>query len=76
MVFAQVGPLTGVLEDLATAVGAGVVIGGVVVGIQGLVQGSPRSDIEDNALSGGYIGGGIGAILILVDLILRYALAR
>jgi hypothetical protein len=76
MVLAQIGPLTGVLEVLATAVGAGVVLGGVAAGITGMVRGSPKADIEENALADGYIGGGVGAALAFVDLILRYALAR
>lgn len=76
MVLAQIGPLTGVLEALATAVGAGVVLGGVAAGILGLLRGSSRTDIEEYALVSGYIGGGAGAVLALVDSILRYALMR
>jgi len=76
VVLAQIGPLTGVLEALATAVGAGVVLGGVATGILGLVLGAKRADIEEYALVSGYIGGGIGAALALVDLILSYALMR
>jgi hypothetical protein len=76
MTLAQIGPLTAVLEATATAVGAGVVLGGVAAGILGLVQGASRADVEEKALASGYIGGGIGAALALVDLILRYAQAR
>jgi hypothetical protein len=76
MIFAQIGPLTGVFEALATAVGAGMVLGGVAAGILGLLRGSPRTDIEEYALVSGYVGGGAGAALALLDLILRYPLMR
>lgn len=76
MALAQIGPFTAVTEALATAVGAGVVLGGVAAGILGLVRGSSKVDIEESALASGYIGGGVGAALALLDLILSYALAR
>jgi hypothetical protein len=76
MALAQIGPLTIVTEALATAVGAGVVLGGVAAGILGLVRGSSKVEIEESALASGYIGGGVGAALALLDLILGYALAR
>jgi hypothetical protein len=76
MTLAQIGPFTAVTEALATAVGAGVVLGGVAAGILGLVRGSSKVDIEESALASGYIGGGVGAALALLDLILGYALAR
>lgn len=76
MTIEQIGPLTAVVEALAAAVGAGVVLGGVAIGILDLVQGSSRADLESDALAGGYIGGGVGAFLALTDLILRYGLMR
>jgi hypothetical protein len=76
MLFAQIGPATAVIEALATAVGAAAVLGSIAAGIWGLVRGSPRADIEDDALAGGYIGGGAGAVMALFDLILHYALTR
>jgi len=76
MVLAQIGPLTGVFEALATAVGAGTVLGGVAAGILGLLRGSSRVGIEEYAFAGGYIGGGAGAFLALVDSVMRYALMR
>jgi hypothetical protein len=65
-----------VVEALATAVGAGVVLGSVAAGIWGLIQGSPRADLEKDALAHGYLGGSVGAALALVDLIVRYALMK
>lgn len=76
MTIAQVGPFTTVIEALATAVGAAALLGGVAAGILGLVRGSSRADLEENALVSGYIGGGLGAIVALIDTVLRYALVR
>ena len=76
MVVAQVGPITAVIEALATAVGAGVLLCGVAAGIWGLVRGSPRVDIERDALVSGYFGGGVGAVAALADLALRYGPLR
>ena len=72
MAFAQVGPLTAVFEAAATAVGAGVVLGSVLVGSILLVVNLPRREIEGGALVGGYAGGGVGALIALTDAILRY----
>jgi hypothetical protein len=76
MKVAQIGPLTSVIEALATAVGAGVVLCGVAAGIWGLAHESSRADLERDALFSGYIGGGIGAIFALADMILRYVLMK
>lgn len=76
MDLAQIGPLTAVIEALATAVGAGVVLCGVAAGIWGLTQESSRADLEEDALVSGYVGGGVGAAFALVDLILRYGLTK
>jgi hypothetical protein len=69
---AQVGPLTAVTEALATAAGAGAVLGSVAVGIWGLTRGLPRSDLEAETLAMGYFGGGLGAFLACIDAFLRY----
>lgn len=76
MAIAQIGPLTTVFEALATAVGAGAVLWGTAAGILGLVRGMPRADLERDALTSGYIGGGIGAAAALADFVLRYVLLR
>jgi hypothetical protein len=73
MALAQIGPFTAVTEALATAVGAGAVLGSAAAGIRGLIRGSTRAKLEASALLSSYIGGGMAAILALVDLILRYS---
>lgn len=72
MTFAQIGPLTTVFGALAMAVGAGVLLGTFAVGIVGLVVRWPRRELEARALTDGYVGGGLGALVALLDLILRY----
>lgn len=69
---AQIGPFTTVLEAVATAVGAGLVLGSVALGAFGLVMGWSRRDIERRALIDGYAGGAAGAFFALFDLALRY----
>jgi hypothetical protein len=71
MMRAQIGPLTALSEATATAVGAGVVLGSVSVGIVGLLLGWAVQQVELRALAGGYVGGAVGAVLALVDVILR-----
>jgi hypothetical protein len=74
MAIAQIGPLTILLEAFATAVGAGVVIGSVAVGVDGLWKQKPIREIERHALIGGYVGGATGAVFALIDVILRYGM--
>jgi len=74
MGLAQIGLLTTVLEGAAAAVGAGVVLSGVAVGLWGVAIGRPMIEVEEWALRGGYFGGGFGAGLALVDAILRYGI--
>ena len=69
---ARIGFLTTLIEGAATAVGAGVVLGGVAMGLWGLAAGRPMVKVEEWALKGGYFGGGFGAGLALVDAVLRY----
>lgn len=68
----QIGPLTTLSEAAATAVGAGVILGSVAVGVCGVFLGSPKRQIESLALFGGYLGGAAGGFFALVDAILRY----
>lgn len=69
---AQIGPLTTVTEVLATAVGASALLCSVAMGIWGLAHGSSRAGLEADALVAGYVGGGLGALLAGVDVLLRY----
>lgn len=74
MGLAQIGFLTTVTEGAAAAVGAGVVLGGVAMGLWGLVTARLIGEVEEWALKGGYFGGGFGAVLALADAILRYGI--
>jgi hypothetical protein len=69
---AQIGPLTTLIEAAATAVAAGIVLCSVAAGILGLAERKSRDEIEERALQGGYLGGGVGAVFALVDAVLRY----
>jgi len=72
MLLTQIGPLTTLSEAAATAVGAGVVLGSVALGISGLLARNSKREVEHWALLGGYAGGAAGAFLALVDAVLRY----
>ena len=76
MALAQIGPLTTLTEALATAVGAGVVL---VQRRSGSLEAwrwvGSRDEIEERALRGGYFGGGFGAVVALVDVVLRYVIS-
>lgn len=76
MALAQIGPLTTLIEVAATAVGAGIVLCSVAAGILGLAERKQRGEIEERALRGGYIGGGVGAIFAFVDAVLRYGISQ
>ena len=72
MAFAQIGPLTTVFEALATAVGAGIVLGSFAIGTVGLVAGWPRHELAGRALTDGYVGGIAAVLIVLADLLFRY----
>ena len=74
MVLAQVGPLTAVMESLATAVAAGGLLAAFSVGAFGTVAGWPRPALEARALTDSYVGGGFALVATLVDTGLRYLL--
>lgn len=66
---AQIGPLTALFESIATAVGAGILLGGFVAGIYRLVREWPRQDrLEAHVLIDGYAGGLAGVAVVLLDL--------
>lgn len=72
VLLAQIGPFTATLEAMAASVGAGVILGGVVLGSVRLAVGWPRWRVERRALTDGYLGGLIGMAAAIVDAILRY----
>ena len=72
MTLAQVGFFTDAAEMLATAVGAGILLGGFLAGSIGIVAGWPRSRRDEGIVSVGHVGGMIAILLVLIDLALRY----
>jgi hypothetical protein len=73
MLTAQIGPLTSVAESMATAVGAGILLGGFAMGAVGVAAGWPRQKLDDHVLFFGYAGGVVAVALSLLDLALRYS---
>jgi|GEM_PF-2621398 len=73
MAFAQIGPLTGFLEIVAAAVGSGMLLGGFMAGLWGVIRTRPRRQLDRSVLVVGYIGGGSAILLVIVDIIFRYA---
>jgi hypothetical protein len=51
MTLGQMGFLTNAVEALATAVGAGMLLGSFGVGALGLLTGKPRQDLERRVLT-------------------------
>lgn len=72
MALAQIGIFTSLGEALATAVGAGMVLGAFGAGAVGVLFGWPRQMVEGNAVTYGYYGGIVATIFALLDSILRY----
>lgn len=68
----QIGPFTAVFEAVATAVGAGIVLGSFAMGTVGLVARWPRHELAARALTDGYVGGIAALFIVLADLLLRY----
>jgi hypothetical protein len=70
---AQIGPVTTLIEGVATVVGASMVLGGFIVGLHAVVRGRARATIEASALDAAYIGGLGGVLAIVADIMIRYA---
>jgi hypothetical protein len=70
--FASAGVLTGVFEDLATSIGAGVVVGSFIGGIAGLASRRSRGQTEQWTVTGSYFGGGLGLMLLAVDILRKH----
>lgn len=73
MAMGEIGFFTTAAESLATAAGAGILLGGFLAGSVGIVVGWSRSRRDESGLSFGYGGGVIALFFVLVDLVLRYA---
>jgi hypothetical protein len=76
MSLAQIGPLTTALEAFATAVGAGMVVGGSVVGLYGLLTGWRRQDVRAEVFDAGYFGGALGALVAFTDVLMSYIVGK
>jgi hypothetical protein len=61
-----------VVEAMAAAVGAGIVLGSFAIGTVRFLAGRPRHALEAHVLTDGYLGGLIGVAVAVVDLVLRY----
>ena len=72
MMLAQAGPLTRVLESVATAVGAGIVLGSVAMGVVGMMLGWSRKEIGNRALTDGYLGGLGGGLIVFLESVLLW----
>lgn len=73
MALAQIGPLTTLFEGVATAVGAGIVLGGFTIGLYRFWISRSRRELETNVLLDGYFGGIAGIGVVLLDLLMHYA---
>ncbi len=73
MGIAEIGPLTSALESLATAVGAGLLLGSFAIGSLRFLAGTPGRDLEAQVLTNGYWGGIASVWLVLGDLAVRYS---
>jgi hypothetical protein len=60
------------MESAAAAVGAGILLGSFAAGLAGLLMAWPRRIAEKRVFRFGYIGGTVGAVLMIADITLRY----
>lgn len=76
MAVAQIGPLTTVMESLATAVGAGMLLTAFGTGAVGSIAGWSRPRLEAAVVTVSYCGG-IGAVgVVFIDLLVGYSLMK
>jgi len=71
MALGQIGFLTNAAETLATAIGAGMLLGSFGAGALGLLT-QPRQIPQTRVLVCGYYGGFFGAAFFVFDLVARY----
>jgi hypothetical protein len=72
MLIGQVGPFTTAIETMATAVGAGILLGSFATGAIGMLAGRSRRVLAARGLIYGYYGGLFAVGFVLVDLAIRY----
>ena len=72
MLLAQIGPLTALLETVAAAVGAGMLLGGFLAGTVGIVRRWPKRRFDRSVLLSSYGGGAFATAFVLVDTTFRY----
>jgi hypothetical protein len=72
MALGAIGPSTAGIELLATAVGAGILLGGFLAGLFGSALGWPHDLRAERVLVIGYGGGAVGVLAVLFDLFFRY----
>jgi hypothetical protein len=70
MVFASAGIATGAFEVLAATIGSGLVVGSFIGGLSTVV-GRPRGHIEERALRGGYFGGSLALLGLVIDIVAK-----
>ena len=70
-VVAQIGFFTTLLELAATAIGAGVVVGGFLAAAVGVLIPQSRKEAEGNPLTDVFWGGLLGMFCLCADLIVR-----
>lgn len=68
MPLAQIGPLTNLIEGVATAIGAGMLLGGFATGLVGLVGAWPKRLFDSRVLQFSYGGGAVSVMLLLADI--------
>jgi hypothetical protein len=71
-VLAQIGLTTTVLESVASAVAAGMLMSSFTMAAVGFLRGRTRRDIEEMALRSACEGGFFALGLLLFDLLARY----
>jgi hypothetical protein len=68
---AEAGPVTSGVQAAATAIGAGILLGGFVTGLVGLLLSWEQRRSDRRVVRGGYLGGLIVAIVAIFEAGLR-----
>jgi len=73
MLFAAAGIFTPIIEGAATAIGAGMVVGGFSGATRGVIRSESRKEVEDDALRATYLGAVVALASWAVDQCIVYA---